>query len=1586
MKTKQSNKNEQGMVLIVALIMLAMVTFMVVAFLAYARVDRSSVAMSMRETNARFLGDRIEARVQAKMNSLLNSSMSGAGVSQNVGATQITPEYTTTDLTGLNSFGTNNARPPVYVDTNGDGVYDEFRYFLNLNHDTNAIGGAIYQPTTPEEIGDPHWIGVLEDSSRTHGPDNRFVARYAYLVVPTDQQLDINRVHNKDKSIFDERYKVYSEGYQRLQGNACWEMNLAGALAMIDSQRFNYEEYKQMGNESSRGRAFEYAGGPHFELPVYAGLWNYRYPKNYFTRDRTNQREFIDMLVFLKEPGLKDVPDEVGNPTDYEYLHDYFKKPGQGGRAFYDMLGSITTHAAVAPTTHLSPQTMKPILGMPPTEKLLINKFFTDNDFYHPGNSPTFFGRINLTATKFEVNEAVGTAVAEVILFDENHGLTTGQVVFFNGGSAGVESTLYHPGSPDSVPSRELYVEVLDSKRVTLWDVPVRPGNPMVYPTDNHKVLFRAYQRNEGKIVYDAMGNYVPVRDLSAFPEEFSLSISYDPLAKKFTQLASLMLQNAMVRTGENFHIGSDQGLALFGNVPAGAPNFARENEARYFGANNIQIYPPSENNFTPEVQRLLQVALNLAEVYSPDYAYDITGDGVKDLNLAWPLVFRPIISHEANGMYIAGWRRVGRDVAINWNSAEWWWKGRNLPAFTGPIGPFHWLGELPDRTWVPADPTAVPPTPSAGVPPVSGNGVNRFPLLIGVNKRTQVELGGQSKIWPSVNELSASVTMKVDHASGAPTAGLRVRVELRDNLYALLYNVDGLNTGLKPRLLVKGTISGTLNGTEFSQPLDRNQYLSGESDKMGFPVFSLIVPMLPLTPNGVRRLTPGIPTDRSKRASWKVDNLKLKADIVILCADPNNPTLERIVDISRVNFSADLPPQWKPWQASYKYKSGEQTEFDGQRYYARRAHESFDFAGDFEMEWKPAIWNVNETFNQNEIIRCRDTDGQYRLYRCRRQHTTPNGGVFLLTLADNNGQLLWAKYEGETYEMSWQVNDPLVNGMSRDYTLVHPLVPNNAHPLQPPYILYDGRTSNNLGFENYVYRPWNVADTRNLPTPNTNTNYSRPWADSYDHISLKDPGIFSEQSWMFPHKDAGGIKTLGWLGLVHRGTPWQSVYLKSKPANRLLIRSIDAVSGVITADSVPFFWQDDRVKLEGNRPLPSQPLYRDGITGIGGNIRYDYSNPQQAPYTLTLWDATFTINKLQGFLEGYTHKPNDPASWLYLISTDAWQRQTGTLDTLPTNDHRLVDIFSTPPSGNNQARIAELKQEIARMKDFGRRAKFTAEGYAQYQAKLAELEKELATLQAGGGAQTSLLSVNAKSPAAWAAVLSGVAVPKSKKKGITLHYFHRKHPGNCTETDCVRFGYRLAPPQPNGENPGMRELIESINEHRVLHGKNQDNKIFERVSDILSVPELTISQPAYQAMIARREVDRAEAPERPDWWAPYYPDELDYERIPQQILSLLRTDSTPRFVAYVFSQTLKPARGAPLLESGSLDDDGLCHNYAITSEAAQRTVFRIEGMEKLREYHYRKKWGLPNPNPDGGDEPPSTRVVKESTVPLKLR
>lgn len=56
----------------------------------------------------------------------------------------------------------------------------------------------------------------------------------------------------------------------------------------------------------------------------------------------------------------------------------------------------------------------------------------------------------------------------------------------------------------------------------------------------------------------------------------------------------------------------------------------------------------------------------------------------------------------------------------------------------------------------------------------------------------------------------------------------------------------------------------------------------------------------------------------------------------------------------------------------------------------------------------------------------------------------------------------------------------------------------------------------------------------------------------------------------------------------------------------------------------------------------------------------------------------------------------------------------------------------AVPSGGGNPAEILKLEQEIARMKDFARRARFTKEGYAEFKEKLAGLEKKLAELKSG--------------------------------------------------------------------------------------------------------------------------------------------------------------------------------------------------------------------------------------------------------------
>ena len=55
----------RGSVLIISLIMLSVVTMMVVAYLSFARFERSSVAMSMLQTESRFAVESSLAQAQA---------------------------------------------------------------------------------------------------------------------------------------------------------------------------------------------------------------------------------------------------------------------------------------------------------------------------------------------------------------------------------------------------------------------------------------------------------------------------------------------------------------------------------------------------------------------------------------------------------------------------------------------------------------------------------------------------------------------------------------------------------------------------------------------------------------------------------------------------------------------------------------------------------------------------------------------------------------------------------------------------------------------------------------------------------------------------------------------------------------------------------------------------------------------------------------------------------------------------------------------------------------------------------------------------------------------------------------------------------------------------------------------------------------------------------------------------------------------------------------------------------------------------------------------------------------------------------
>jgi len=108
---------------------------------------------------------------------------------------------------------------------------------------------------------------------------------------------------------------------------------------------------------------------------------------------------------------------------------------------------------------------------------------------------------------------------------------------------------------------------------------------------------------------------------------------------------------------------------------------------------------------------------------------------------------------------------------------------------------------------------------------------------------------------------------------------------------------------------------------------------------------------------------------------------------------------------------------------------------------------------------------------------------------------------------------------------ITWQANDPLVHYIASDLT----------------------DTANNTGarnsianhplinqFPNERWQPWGVVNqmAKIAGVDQTPCN-----------LAFKDPLMRRSDDWDFP---TNKFPTVGWLGRVHRGTPWQTVYLKS--------------------------------------------------------------------------------------------------------------------------------------------------------------------------------------------------------------------------------------------------------------------------------------------------------------------------------------------------------------------------------------------------------------------------------------------------------
>jgi len=196
---------------------------------------------------------------------------------------------------------------------------------------------------------------------------------------------------------------------------------------------------------------------------------------------------------------------------------------------------------------------------------------------------------------------------------------------------------------------------------------------------------------------------------------------------------------------------------------------------------------------------------------------------------------------------------------------------------------------------------------------------------------------------------------------------------------------------------------------------------------------------------------------------------------------------------------------------------------------------------------------------------------------------------------------------------MTWQANDPLVHYIARDMMYLE-----GSGKTQK---IYPAGSTNfnvmeNLGKVNLRYKPWPTYDTSD----------TSPLAMD---VSLKDPLVTSSDDWQFPTNSS--LPTIGWLGRIHRGTAWQTIYLKASDLGMNAATAATNVNSYTWATGYEPYaakwsrWIGNRDLWEGflTRPATDRILFDMVTTTFNENASRGQLSVNQT--NLAAWSAVFS-------------------------------------------------------------------------------------------------------------------------------------------------------------------------------------------------------------------------------------------------------------------------------------------------------------------------------------------------------------------------
>ena len=1034
-----NHKFRHGVALIITLILLSVVTFMAITFLALSRRERSAVSTVTDTASARLAADAAlasaEAQVMANVLSTSNPYNFSLLVSTNgwpVNFTNLPDNLTNLYLSPrapvyLSNIVTHVVENRFYLDLNRNGRDDPNGWVTNVNNNGVGLG------TTNFQVGDPEWIGVLERPDAPYGPNNKFVARFAFIAVPVGNTLDLNAIHNQAHGFplpprpppgspgvegVNPSLSGYNDNFVRNEGVGSWEINLAAFLADLNTNEWGqvigtpangnvtYYNYQYNGQYDNEGIAFNDA----------RALLTCRYNNDF--RSLTSINNLFSpagVAVFTSD-----------NIDGYTYSQPFmtgFQLPGEQDFNLKNI----------------------PWVGADNT-----NHFFSHQDLFDPTKAETGVTQPPAQPSFIEHLQQAGTNVS-----------TYDRYTFYR-----LLAQLGTDTTPESGKMNLNYRNVTNGFVVPNLEMNFYPWTAIEFFTNAADRLLRAYTTQ--------WRNSNPTN----FAAEFYAVTDFSP-----------MVLNP----------------SLWTNYPAfglsGAPGVIP----------GIPVLVSNQFVYSPAVNRLLQLAANMYDAtanryYPPDYG------------MALPSVFRPffnkVVTLTATNVYICGFNEV-----TNINEADL---------------PLSWPYNLAN--------------PSDLAKLVATNHINVFgvPMIIGAKKG-----------FPNFNEFAMQnafqLTRKLQVTRTSPTAlpntysyNQMLILSITNQLGVECWNSYNSDYTRPVSIFVTNYLSVTLTNDEYFST-STNFILSGNLTNNVWSGYNFYTPspsfQIPLfqsvtgTTNSMYRFNVGVglpylTTDLNlpyetnavmnginyPQPHW---GLLVTNNVQVIMTDVASGRIIDYVQLSGPNSVRDLASE-----IAIEYDTGSPSGDQGDDLWDTTRNNQgvpYGYVNQVDVSLGADPPGANGIWDQTDPIQLQNEIDGFRAYFHLSLLNPSNPGesqTVALAQATNALQAPYTPTATAYQHVTWQANDPLVHYIASDLQGA----PGNS-------LDKNFNWPANLGLLNARYMPWGG-------NPNTPGSDQNPY-----NLAIKDPLVSSSDYWDFPSYK---FPTVGWLGRVHRGTPWQTVFLKA--------------------------------------------------------------------------------------------------------------------------------------------------------------------------------------------------------------------------------------------------------------------------------------------------------------------------------------------------------------------------------------------------------------------------------------------------------